>query len=90
MAGALFAAISNFVAAESFGVMPTGFHLVVLGVIGGMGSLWGPILGAVLLPALPESLRIASSYSLAAYGCLLLGFMLFAPKDLSSLIINSE
>lgn len=89
VAGALFAAISNFVAPESFAVMTTGFQMVVLVVIGGMGSLWGPILGAVLLTALPESLRIASSYSLVAYGCLLLGFMLFAPKGLSSLILKA-
>lgn len=86
IAGALFAAISNFVAPESFAVMTTGFQMVVVVVIGGMGSLWGPMLGAILLTAMPEALRIASSYSLIAYGALLLSFMLFAPKGLASLI----
>lgn len=85
-AGALFAAISNFVAPESFAVMTTGFQMVVLVVVGGMGTLWGPILGAILLTTLPETLRVASNYSLLAYGVLLLGFMLFAPAGIAGLL----
>jgi len=85
-AGMLFGAISNFVAPESFAVMTTGFQMVVLVVVGGMGTLWGPILGAILLTTLPETLRVASSYSLLAYGVLLLVFMLFAPKGIAGLL----
>ncbi|ACM04061.1 branched-chain amino acid ABC transporter permease [Cereibacter sphaeroides] len=85
-AGALFAAISNFVAPESFTVLGAGFQLVALVVVGGMGTLWGPILGAALLTALPEALRVASGYSLMAYGVLLLVFVIFAPRGLASLV----
>lgn len=86
LAGALFAAINNFVAPESFTVLGTGFQLVALVVVGGMGTLWGPILGAALLTALPEILRMASGYSMLGYGVLLLLFILFAPKGIAGLM----
>lgn len=86
LAGAVFASISSFVAPESFGVMGTGFQLVALVVVGGMGTLWGPVLGAVLLTALPEALRVASAYSLLAYGIFLLIFMIFAPRGIAGLL----
>ncbi len=86
LAGALFAAISSFIAPESFTVLGTGFQLVALVVVGGMGTLWGPILGAALLTALPEALRVAATYSLLAYGLLLLMFIIFAPQGIASLL----
>lgn len=89
LTGALFAAISSFIAPESFTVLGTGFQLVALVVVGGMGTLWGPILGAVLLTALPEALRVAATYSLLAYGFLLLIFIIFAPKGIASLVTQA-
>lgn len=86
LAGALFASISSFIAPESFTVFGTGFQLVALVVVGGMGTLWGPILGAALLTALPEGLRVAATLSLLAYGVLLLTFIIFAPQGIASLI----
>lgn len=88
IAGALFAAMSNFVAPESFTVLGTGFQLVALVVIGGMGTLWGPILGAVLLTALPEALRFSATYSLLVYGILLLVFIRWAPKGLADILVR--
>jgi branched-chain amino acid transport system permease protein len=85
-AGALFAATSSFVAPESFTVLGTGFLMVALVVVGGMGTLWGPIIGAALLTALPEVLRFASTYSLLAYGILLLTFIIFFPRGLADLL----
>jgi len=81
--GAIFASASNFVGPESFGVLTTGFQLVVAAVVGGMGTLWGPALGAVVMTSLPEVLRGAATYSLLVYGCLLLFVMIFAPKGLA-------
>ncbi|MGU3497143.1 branched-chain amino acid ABC transporter permease [Xanthobacteraceae bacterium A53D] len=86
LAGALFAAMSAFIAPESFTVLGTGFQLVALVVVGGMGTLWGPILGAALLTALPEALRVAATYSLLAYGLLLLVFIIFAPQGIASIL----
>ena len=84
--GSLFAAMSNFVGTESFNVLTTGFQLVVAVVVGGMGTLWGPVLGAMLITALPELLRGASSYSLLAYGIMLLVTIMFAPRGLVGML----
>ena len=84
LAGALFAAISNFIAPDSFTVLGAGFQLVALVVVGGMGTLWGAVVGAALLTALPEALRVAATYSLLAYGVLLLVFVIFAPHGIAS------
>lgn len=86
VAGARFAAMSNFIGPDSFSVTAAGFQLVVLVIVGGRGTLWGPILGAALLTALPEALRFASSYSLALYGVFLLLFVLFAPDGIAGFI----
>lgn len=86
VAGAMFAAISGFVAPQTFAVLTTGFQVVVLVVVGGMGTLWGPIIGAIFLTFLPESLRIASMYSLLVYGILLLAVIIFAPQGIAGLI----
>lgn len=83
--GAMFAAMSNFIAPESFTVLGTGFQLVALVVVGGMGTLWGAVLGAVLLTALPEALRFSATYSLLVYGLILLLFIQRLPKGLASL-----
>ena len=85
-AGAVFAAISNFVGPDDFSVMVTGFQVVVFVVVGGMGTLWGPVLGALFVVALPEVLRGASTYSVAIYGIVLLFFILFAPSGIAGLL----
>jgi branched-chain amino acid transport system permease protein len=89
IAGALFAAISNFVGPDSFAVTSTGFQIVVFVVVGGMGLLWGPLLGAVVLTALPEVLRTANTFSVAVYSVLLLAVILFAPKGLGGLLAGA-
>jgi branched-chain amino acid transport system permease protein len=86
ISGALFAAMSNFVGPDSFSVLGAGFQLAIAVVIGGMGTLWGPALGAILLTSLPEMLRGASSYSLLAYGILLLLVMIFAPRGIAGIL----
>ncbi|EHL99679.1 branched-chain amino acid ABC transporter, permease protein [Acetobacteraceae bacterium AT-5844] len=88
IAGALFAALSNFVGPDTFAVTATGFQVVVFVVVGGMGLLWGSVLGAVALTALPEVLRGAATFSVLVYGALLLAAVLFAPQGLGGLLLD--
>lgn len=90
VAGALFAAISNFVGPESFAVTTTGLQLIVLVVIGGVGTLWGSLLGAALLTLLSESLREAHGLSVLIYGVLLLAFVLFAPRGIAGFVVAAR
>jgi branched-chain amino acid transport system permease protein len=56
VAGGMFAAIQGFISPESF-VLVESVMVVAMVVLGGMGNIWGVILGAVLLSFVPEILR---------------------------------
>jgi branched-chain amino acid transport system permease protein len=56
VAGGLFAAIQGFISPESF-VLVESVMVLSMVVLGGMGNIWGVILGALLLSFVPELLR---------------------------------
>ena len=56
VAGGMFAAIQGFISPESF-VLVESVMVVSMVVLGGMGNIWGVILGAMLLSFVPEILR---------------------------------
>jgi branched-chain amino acid transport system permease protein len=59
--------------------------LLVILFIGGSGSLRGVVLGAVLVTALPEILRVSNQWRLVAYGIGLLLIINFLPDGLEGL-----
>ncbi|OFW27495.1 MAG: ABC transporter ATP-binding protein [Acidobacteria bacterium RIFCSPLOWO2_02_FULL_65_29] len=56
VAGGMFSAIQGFVSPESF-VLVESIMVISMVVLGGMGNIWGVVLGAVLLSFVPEILR---------------------------------
>ena len=56
VAGGMFSAIQGFISPESF-VLVESIMVVAMVVLGGMGNVWGVILGALLLSFVPELLR---------------------------------
>ena len=58
LAGGVFAAIQEFISPESF-VLVESIMIVSMVVLGGMGNVWGVVLGAVLLSFVPEILRFS-------------------------------
>jgi branched-chain amino acid transport system permease protein len=61
------------------------FHsieLVTMVVIGGMGSIYGSVVGAVLLTALPQALATFEGWETVAFGTILMLSMIFMPKGL--------
>jgi len=56
VAGGMFAAIQGFISPESF-VLVESVMVLSMVVLGGMGNVWGVVLGAVLLSFVPELLR---------------------------------
>jgi len=56
VAGGMFSAIQAFISPESFTLVES-IMVVSMVVLGGMGNIWGVILGAVLLSFTPEILR---------------------------------
>ncbi|MDD2918817.1 branched-chain amino acid ABC transporter permease [Rhodoferax sp.] len=61
------------------------FHsleLVTMVVIGGMASVYGSVVGAVLLTALPQTLTSFEGWETVAFGTILMLCMIFLPKGL--------
>ena len=56
LAGGMFSAIQGFISPESF-VLVESVMVLAMVVLGGMGNIWGVILGAILLSFVPEVLR---------------------------------
>ena len=81
VAGALFAHTTGYISPESFRF---GESILVLSmiVVGGLGSLYGSVIGAVILSVLPELLRDLGSYRMIAVGLVLFLSILFLPRGL--------
>ncbi len=57
-------------------------ELVTMVVIGGMASVYGSLVGAVLLTALPQALASFEGWETVAFGVILMVFMIFLPRGL--------
>jgi branched-chain amino acid transport system permease protein len=78
LAGALFATIDGYVTPELFGWRQSGLA-IMMAVLGGIGTLFGAILGAILYAGLEEFLKTASLVGpLAEHWSLALGAILIA------------
>jgi len=80
VAGALFAHYI-YLHTNSFTFMKS-IEVIIMIVLGGMGSLSGSILGATILTALPELLRFASADRLIIYSLLLVVLMIARPQGI--------
>lgn len=79
--GVIFAAKTTFVNPASFTFMESAIILSIV-VLGGMGSITGVILAALILILLPEYLRPLSEYRMLAFGAILVAMMIFKPEGL--------
>jgi branched-chain amino acid transport system permease protein len=57
-------------------------ELVTMVVVGGMASVYGSVIGAVLLTALPQALTTFEGWETVAFGTILMLSMIFLPKGL--------
>ena len=81
LTGVFFAAKMAFVSPESFTFFESVMILCMV-VLGGMGSIPGIILGALLLITLPEIFRDFQDYRMLAFGGALVLMMVFRPQGL--------
>ena len=78
VAGVLFAAKTTFVSPKSFTLIESITVLLAI-VLGGIGSIPGVIVGALIVTLLPEVLREFSQYRMLIFGGLLVVMMVFRP-----------
>jgi len=79
LAGALFAPLSGFVTPSTFAFSQSILFVLVV-IIGGAGTVTGPLAGAALVVLLPEVLAGLAEYRLLFFGALLLVVLWIAPE----------
>lgn len=83
LAGGLHAHLSYYIGPADFG-FNRAIEMLVYVVLGGEGAIFGPLLGAGIVTALPEVLRASPNHRAILYGLILLLIVLFAPGGLLS------
>ncbi len=81
MAGAIFASRLSSIFPNSFNLLIS-INVLSLIIVGGIGSLPGVVVGALVLVGLPELLREFAEYRLLLYGVLLIVMMIKRPEGL--------
>jgi branched-chain amino acid transport system permease protein len=81
LAGGIFVARFHSISPAAASLSNSVLYLAMV-IVGGTGSLWGVIVGAVLLSSMPEILRDLERYRLLAYGGVLVACMVFRPQGL--------
>ncbi len=83
IAGGLYTTFASFIHPESLGFWTTILILIMI-VVGGIGSVRGAVIGALIFGLISELLRQVLSFQEIIYGLILIGFMMFAPRGLFS------
>jgi branched-chain amino acid transport system permease protein len=82
LSGSIYAHYMSFLDPPTFGAFP-GVKLATMAVVGGMGSLWGPLVGGAALTILPEYLRAYKEYDVILFGIVLAVVVMFLPGGLA-------
>lgn len=79
LGGALFIHYSTYIDHDMV-ALPLAVAAVTYAMVGGLGSYWGAIFGALALIGLTEGLRFAQEFRLIIYGALIIVTMVFRPR----------
>ncbi|HEX7920684.1 MAG TPA: ATP-binding cassette domain-containing protein, partial [Bradyrhizobium sp.] len=85
LAGALFAPLQGYISPSSFPFLQSVLLLFAV-MVGGAGSVLGPVIGAALVVLLPEALSDLAEYRLLAFGVLLFVVLRAAPSGIVGLV----
>lgn len=83
LAGAAYAHYLTFIDPGVFGFSLTE-SLLIMVILGGSGTLWGPVAGAIVFTVIPEVLRLAPELRSLLYGFVLLAVVLFLPRGFAA------
>jgi len=79
VAGGVFASVTNFISPDSFPFFQSILFLLVV-MVGGIDTVFGSLIGAVIIVLLPEALSTLGQYRLLFVGVLMLAALRIAPK----------
>ena len=81
LAGALNAHVSSFISPNDYG-FDAAVTILSFALLGGIGSPFGPVLGAFILTLLPEVLRPLADYKTVVNGAIIVIAVIFMPRGL--------
>ena len=87
VAGGLFAYLITFLSPDAF-TIEFSMDFIAMIVIGGMGSILGSIIGAVILTGMQQVLAGLLDLQILIFGLSLIVFMLFMPRGISGMIYD--
>jgi branched-chain amino acid transport system permease protein len=82
VAGSLYAHNSGYFSLESFSI-DISLSVLLMVLLGGLGSIYGPVIGAAIIVYLPELLRDANRYSEIVYAGLVLVIVVAFPGGIA-------
>ena len=91
LTGAIYANYMSFIYSSDFAFVVS-ISIISMVVVGGIGTIRGPIFGAILLGTAPEMFRFLADYRMIVYGGLLVLMMRFQPQGLlgeNSFVMNN-
>lgn len=91
-AGAFMATYYHFVDSSMF-VTDESFNILSMAIVGGMGTIAGPIVGAVVINMITEVFRFMAEYRMVIYALLIIGMMWLRPQGIAgssdSVLVNN-
>ena len=88
-AGALYVQVFQYIDPGLAYGPSTSIEALVAAIVGGLGTLWGPVLGALMLNLLAEGTRSLfgslPGINMVIYGCVLIAIVMFAPRGILGL-----
>jgi branched-chain amino acid transport system permease protein len=85
IAGAMYAALVGHLTPEAFNLVQLILHFAII-MVGGLASLTGSIVGALVITTMPEIFRGFPGFEELIFGVLIILVILFLPRGLSSLL----
>ncbi len=87
VAGSLYAHYFGYVNPDAFSIFKS-LDLVIMVVVGGLGSIWGTLFGVAFLTVLPNLLDFFETYADIIHGLILVVILLFLPEGLVTGLVD--
>lgn len=87
LAGAFYAHLVGYLGPDSFGLHRS-IEVLVVAIVGGLGSIPGQIISATIFAFLPEKLQLFSEYQFIVYGVILTFSLVVLPRGIAGLILE--
>ncbi|WP_106497886.1 branched-chain amino acid ABC transporter permease [Lentibacillus sp. Marseille-P4043] len=84
LSGALYASFVQFIGPDIAAIF-LGFEMLIYLIIGGIGTLSGPIIGTLIIVSLTQSLQFLQEYRMVFFGPVLLLIVIFYPQGIAGL-----